>query len=989
MAAGAPWRWLIGHLAACAVSLLALALLAAPAAGASEGPQIVGLVTDAVSAVPLSGVEVCAQRRWGEPPTCATTDPGGHYKVVVPWPEEYVLLFKAPKESGYPRLTYFNDRYVESESERVAVPAGGTATANEGLQRVGAITGTVTTKGSGTPIAGLEVCTGGTLFERAREEPCTTSAANGVYTLDELAPRWYAVRFYPGPLNYLPETPMLEYAQYPTVAPGATTSGVDAELIEGGEIAGRITSASSGEPLAGAEACADGFGPSLEDRCVKANANGEYVLAGLETSAYHLFFSFERPYLRESYEGGVTVGVKQGKTITANGALALGGTITGQVRSAATGAVMAGQQVCDNEGTSRFCTTTDSNGEYSLTGIETGDDIVEFVPVENAYQYKLQYWDGQEVYENANAVKVTAGKTTAGVDADLSPRDGAIAGQVSELPGEHAIGHALVCVRNTATHGERCVWTGPEGEYAVSVAAGEYDVRFTNPDSLEPVFPAQYWDDRALASEAEAVTVKAGFTISGIDAGLTAEEPGQISGTVRDASTHAAVGGVEVCALEVEGEDGGLFGSCASSNSHGSYVIDGLGSGAYVVEFSSPQDGALDYLAQYYDGAQRFEEAQLVSVGPGGGAHGVDAELQQGAKIAGTVTDAASAAAVEGEEACAFSVPTETFRCASGGTGGGYTITALPAGEYTVAFFSPATGPLDYVPQYYDDVARSSEASAVPVAGTATTANVDARLQLGGRIEGIAVVAVTGRPLAGVLVCALSSPKVAVECTETNTGGGYVLTGLPAGEYVVGFDPESPLAIQYYNHAATYADAASVAVTAGRSSTGIDAALVVTAPVETPFPTPVSPPRPVIPSPVPAPTTAPAAASVPAPSGGVLAEDATAPVPVAHLALRGSRIMRSGRELQLRLTCAAARCAGKVALVGSSTRVVHGHRRTVEVVLGTAAFDIAPGRHATVLLRQTHAGSARLASAGRRAWRARLLLTLGAAAPSVHLVTVG
>ncbi len=979
----------IGRLLAPVATLLTLAVAGAPAARASEGQQIAGTVTAAVSATPLGGVEVCAQRLWGEQP-CATTAPDGHYEVAVPWPEQYVLEFTAPKGSGYVRHTYFDERYTTQEAGKVAVPAGGTATANEGLQPSGSIEGTLTTKGSGAPIAGVEACAG-PLVEPIREEPCATTGADGIYRIGELAPLQYKVHFNPGPLNYLPETPMRQYALYPQVALGATTAGVDAELIEGGEIVGHITAAASGKPLAGARACANGFGPSLEDRCATANANGEYVLAGLATSAYHLFFDFERPYLGEAYKEGATVKVVQGTTLTANGALALGGTITGQVRSASTGAVMPEQQVCDDEGTSRFCTSTDSNGEYSLTGIATGEDIVEFLPVEDAYQYRLQYWNGQEVFENANRVKVTAGKTTAGIDARLSARDGVIAGRVSESPGEQPIGHALVCASERATHAQRCVWTGPQGEYALSVRGGEYDVEFSNPDMLEPVFPAQFWDGRALASEAEGVTVQEGVTTSGIDAELTAERPGeQISGTVTDATTHAPVEGIEVCALEAgsETEGEGLFGRCASTDSRGTYVLEGMSSGLYLVEFASPQAGALDYVTQYYDGADRIEEAQLVRVGPGSSDHGIDADLRHGAKIAGTVTDATSAASVAGEEACAFSEEAQTFRCASSGAGGDYTITALPAGAYTVAFFSAPEGPLDYVPQYYKEVSRASEATQVPVAGVATTSGIDARLQLGGRIEGTVSVGPPGRPLSGVVVCALSSPKLAVECGETDASGKYAVIGLPAGSYVVGFDPEAPWSVQYYNGAATYAKAVSVSVTAGHATAGIDALIGLTRGVEPPFPTP--PPRPVIPPPVTqggAVTTT--SGSTAAAGGGVLAAGPRSSPPAPHLALRGSHVKRSGRRLLLELSCTGAPCRGRVVLTARVLRVVHGHGRATEVVLGAASFDIAPGHTATIALHLTRAGRARLAARSRRGWRVQLLLALNGEGATVHPVVLG
>src|ERR1700723_2459658 len=83
-----------------------------------------------------------------------------------------------------------------------------------------------------------------------------------------------------------------------------------------------------------------------------------------------------------------------------------------------------------------------------------------------------------------------------------------------------------------------------------------------------------------------------------------AAAPGQIAGTVTNASTAEPINGVEVCAYtEYLGSSG-----CAQTEPNGEYTITGLTSDEYKVEFSA---GGRNYLRQVYDDKSSYSEGQV------------------------------------------------------------------------------------------------------------------------------------------------------------------------------------------------------------------------------------------------------------------------------------------------------------------------------------------------------------------------------------------
>jgi len=157
---------------------------------------------------------------------------------------------------------------------------------------------------------------------------------------------------------------------------------------------------------------------------------------------------------------------------------------------------------------------------------------------------------------------------------------------------------------------------------------------------------------------------------------------GSIGGTVTDASTHEPIELASVCAWTVEEEGGG----CTHTEEDGTYLLGGLKTGEYKVEFWSGGG----YSFQYYDGKAHWSEADPVTVEAATTTGGIDAELAPAATIEGTVTATEDGLGVEEVEVCAYPVSfsEESFyECGYSDSDGNYEIVGLNPGSYKVEFW--------------------------------------------------------------------------------------------------------------------------------------------------------------------------------------------------------------------------------------------------------------------------------------------------------------
>jgi Carboxypeptidase regulatory-like domain len=421
-----------------------------------------------------------------------------------------------------------------------------------------------------------------------------------------------------------------------------------------------------------------------------------------------------------------------------------------------------------------------------------------------------------------------------------------------------------------------------------------------------------------------------------------------IAGRVSDAVTKAPIAGIEVCAFDLEAQplSEGLPGlACAITGASGEYVIDDLRNGEYEVEFSSPEQGGLNYVTQYYDGKASFGEATPVLVVAGRTTSEIDAEMREGGKINGEVTDASNGAHIGNVEVCAFSLTAASFRCAPSEPSGKYTITALATGEYYVSFSAFFAG--NYVPQYYDGASSLRGATTVSVTATSTTSEIDAKLVPGASISGRVTSAATGAPIKRARVCALVSfTELEENCVFTTASGEYKISELAAGAYAVKFDAEPNFPIQYYNDKLSFSTAERVTLAAGATASGINAALGPPAP---------APPAPPVPE------------KTVAKGGPEIVVDASPPTAASVLSLTGSNVSVRGREASLKVVCAGAKpCRGRLTLSASHLVKIDGKRRTRTVAIGAATVKLTAGATAAVKIGLNPVGRALLAAARGR-----------------------
>ncbi len=100
-------------------------------------------------------------------------------------------------------------------------------------------------------------------------------------------------------------------------------------------------------------------------------------------------------------------------------------------------------------------------------------------------------------------------------------------------------------------------------------------------------------------------------------------------------------------------------------------------------------------------------------------------------------------------------------------------------------------------------------------------------MRAGGQITGAVTDAATQQPLSNVYVYAYDANGNYVAYAYTDSNGVYTITGLATGSYRIQFEPYSgSYFTQYYNGKQTLSAADPVAVTAGNTTSGINASLI-------------------------------------------------------------------------------------------------------------------------------------------------------------------
>jgi Carboxypeptidase regulatory-like domain len=529
---------------------------------------------------------------------------------------------------------------------------------------------------------------------------------------------------------------------------------------------------------------------------------------------------------------------------------------------------------------------------------------------------------------------------------------GVLEGTVTDASKATGLEGIEVCAWSLALEEEaapECDKTGGAGKYAfAALPVGEYLVGFQTPFNSKTLnYVLQYFDDEESFDEADVVEVTSGTPAT---ANAAMAEGGRVTGKVTASEGGEAIAGIEVCAWNAD-PNAESFG-CALTDASGEYVVTGLASGEYEVEFSSPPNSGLDWATQFYNGQASRANASEIKVTQGSTTEQVNAKMRQGGTVEGRVTAAATGQPVPGTFVCALVAGEEPAGCTFTEGAGHYVLRGLAEGSYRIAFAAEG-----FENRYYDESATFEAATPITLAPGSLKANVDAALRpeaVGPHLVNEQFPAISGAIAVGSTVNCSQGVWAGTEPMsfsyqwdrdrlpiEGATGTSYTIQGADAGHFL----------------------ACTVTATNRRSSAWARSVGHL----------------------VPAPS---GATSVTSNAGGGV-QGVTVVVP--SLDATG-KVRVTGARGSVRLHCVLGPCHGTATLLGTVTRRVrsHGHTVTVHVTvtLGSGAFSLAQGSTHAVTIHLTAAGRRLLARVARHPLTEKLRVALHGARSSTRKIVV-
>jgi hypothetical protein len=287
---------------------------------------------------------------------------------------------------------------------------------------------------------------------------------------------------------------------------------------------------------------------------------------------------------------------------------------------------------------------------------------------------------------------------------------------------------------------------------------------------------------------------------------------GTIAGTVTDPGGDP----LEGATVTIRSEDDWAE---TTTGEDGTYEMS-VRAGHYPVEFIPPE--GTDLAAEFYD--DTYGAPQPVQVVADTTTTGIDAQLEVGATISGTVTDD-EGAPVAGVDVSVWSWWNSWpgyGRYAETDATGAYEVVGLPPGYAVVrAFPSPTSG---LSSEYFENAFAQSQATPILLALGGASTGIDFELGPPGTISGT-VTDPSGNPVAGAEVYAQTISCCEGDWAVTGPDGTYTLEVSP-GDYVVSFDPPfgTPWLPERFDDVHGYSNEPTIVpVGEGEAVAGIDA----------------------------------------------------------------------------------------------------------------------------------------------------------------------
>ena len=421
----------------------------------------------------------------------------------------------------------------------------------------------------------------------------TRTGNDGNYTLAAVEGTW-KIMFNPWAAggNYLQQwynnQSSASAADPVTVTPGDTANNINAVLVTGVGISGRVTN-SVGAGIADVDVWAEDLNGNWIGG-TGTNSQGDYTFS-VAPGTYTVVFNPNRPnqaggyYLSEWYDNQPSrntrnfITVASGNT-TINAQLETGGAISGTVTDTLNNRIAnADVGYCDLSGAWINGTRTDSYGNYTLYA-PAGNWKIMFNPWAAGGNYVSEWYNNKNSSGIANPVSVTAGITTSDINAQLDI-GATVSGNVTGTNGA-AMANVQVNVNNSTNGYGTCTKT--DGSYTITGITPGTDYRVSaggNTNCPGGVYYSQiYYDNKTDWSSADLISMNSGQSLTIDFAGLV--QAAAISGNLLG-DTDIGVQGLNVVLHDSQG----LI-NYSTTGQKGGFFFGNLVAGSYTIKVYDP-----------------------------------------------------------------------------------------------------------------------------------------------------------------------------------------------------------------------------------------------------------------------------------------------------------------------------------------------------------------------------------------------------------------